>query len=346
MADTQRIMYLIGPEQVEMREEVIPRPGPGEIVLRVKIATTCGTDLKVYLRGGHPCMLNVPCPFGHEMAGTVWAVGKNVKGFREGDALVVANSASCGECELCRAGRENLCLDLQYLNGAYAEYLLIPPRFVRRSSHRRATDLEPALAAMAEPLACVFHGLSACDLKTNSEVVVLGAGPIGLMFVAELAHRGHRVILADVVPDRLDVGSRLGATVTVPLSGTVDDGGRLREATSEGRGAELVIEATGVPIAWTNSMKAVGLGGQVVLFGGCAPGTQIPCDTHRLHYSEITVKGVYHHRPATFRAALDRLADRSLKLELLLQAEYGLEGVERALQRMAVREILKASIKP
>ncbi len=341
---TYQVLYLLGPEHVEIRRKPLPKPAAGEVLLRLEAATTCGTDLKVWRRGAHPTMLSTPCPFGHEMTGVLAAVGAEVPTWSEGDAVVVANSASCGRCRFCLAGRENLCVNLLYLNGAFADYLLVPEPFVRRSTYRRPAGLKPALAAMTEPLACVFHGISACGLEDVTECIVLGAGPIGLMFVAELAHRGHTVILADLVPERLLVGQNLGASKTVLLSGGREDGNSLRAATHQERGAQLVIEATGFPSAWSNAMEAVATGGEVILFGGCAPGTTADLDTHRLHYSEITVKGVYHHRPATVQAALDRLAGGALRLEDMLQERCDLEGVEGALKRMASREILKAVV--
>ena len=232
-------------------------------------------------------MLSAPCPFGHEMTGTLAAIGPGVTAWREGDAVVVANSASCGHCRFCRAGRENLCTNLLYLNGAFAEYLLVPEPFVRRSTYGRPAGLDPALAAMAEPLACVFHGLSTSHLENQTECIVLGAGPIGLMFVAELTLRGHHVILGDLVPERLEVGRRLGAAETVKVWGDREDGDRLRTATKRQQGAQLVIEATGFPSAWSNAMEAVDTGGEFILFGGCPPGTTAEMDTHRLHYSEL-----------------------------------------------------------
>ena len=220
----------------------------------------------------------------------------------------------------------------------------MPEPFVNRSTYVRPAVIDPTLAAMTEPLACVFHGLSSCDLEDQKECIVVGAGPIGLMFVAELNNRGHRVILGDLVPDRLEVGRRLGAAKTALLMGNLDDGGLLRQATEGQHGASLVIEATGIPEAWTTAMKTVASGGEVILFGGCAPGTTADLDTHQLHYQEITVKGIYHHRPATFQAALNRLTEGSLRLEELLQERCNLDGVEAALKRMGSREILKASV--
>jgi L-iditol 2-dehydrogenase len=340
-----RVLYLLGQEHVEIREEQIPEPGKGELLIRVEAATTCGTDLKVYRRGGHPRMLTPPCPFGHEMSGVISRTGAGVKDWRDGDPVVISNSAPCGQCVYCRAGRENLCDDLHYLNGAYAEAVLIPERFVRRATYRRPDGLEPAVAALTEPLACVLHGLSRCPAAVSGGAAVLGGGPIGLMFVAELARRGYDVVLGDLIPKRLQLGQRLGANKTVLLTGETHDSELLQAATGE-LGTPLVIEATGVPAAWSTAMETVAVGGTVVLFGGCAPGIQVACDTHRLHYSEITVAGVYHHRPTSFRAALERLAEHSQDLALLIDEEHPLEGVEGALRRMADRKILKACIRP
>lgn len=341
-----RVLYLVGPERVELREEPLPAPGRGEILLRVDAATTCGTDLKVFRRGGHPRMLVTPCPFGHEVSGTVAAVGAAVSPWREGDGVIVVNSASCGGCEPCRAGRENLCRDLRYLNGAYADHLLVPERFVARSTRRRPDGLDPALGALTEPLACVHHGIEACDLDGPTEVAVIGAGPIGLMFVAELAVLGHRVVAADLDPGRLEVAARLGAAAIVLCAGDGSDGERLRGAGAGGLGVPVVVEATGAPAAWTAALEAVRPGATVVLFGGCAPGTVVPLDAQRLHYGELTVKGVYHHRPATVDRAVERLSASPAALASLLEEEHPLEGVETALRRMQGRQILKAAILP
>jgi len=339
---------LLGPEHLEVRDVAVPDPGPGEMLLRVGAATTCGTDVKVFRRGGHPRMLAVPALFGHEMAGTVERCGPGAQGVAPGDRVVVANSASCGECARCRAGRENLCPRLVYLNGAFAEFVLVPERFVRRSLYPIPRDMPFERAALAEPLACVLHGLDACDLarggETSAEAVVFGAGPIGLLFVAALARAGQRVLLADPNPPRLEVGERMGAARTLRIERGGGQSGAVRAATREGEGADVAVDCTGVPQVWSDALDSVRAGGLVNLFGGCAPGTRIPLDTHRLHYGEITVKGVYHHRPATFARAVELLADPAFPAGHLISGRRPVAEVEAALRSMMRKEALKVVI--
>lgn len=347
---TMRGAMLLGPEHIEVRDVPVPRPGPGELLLKIKAATTCGTDVKVFRRGGHPRMLKVPTLFGHEMAGTIADIGEGVELFAPGDDVVVANSASCGVCDPCRAERENLCEELVYLNGAFAQYLLVPARFVTRNTHRIPQGLTFEEAALTEPLACVLHGIEACELNRYSrngqaEVIIYGAGPIGLLFVAALARQGHRVLLADPNPPRLDVGAKLGASETICIERGGGQFAGVVEKTSHSKGAHVAVDCTGVPEVWQDALASVRTGGLVNLFGGCAPGTTVPLDTHRLHYSELTVKGVYHHRPENVRDALDLLTAEDFQARLLLSDECGIDGVEAALRQMMDKKALKVVIR-
>jgi L-iditol 2-dehydrogenase len=314
--------------------------------VRIGAATTCGTDVKVLRRGGHPRMLHAPTPFGHEMAGTVVASGPGQERWNVGDRVVVANSAPCGQCEPCQRGRENLCRDLQYLNGAFAEYILVPSRFAAVSTYALPDDLPFAVASLSEPLACVLHGLELCPLERPSDTVVYGGGPIGLLFVNLLAGRGHHVVLADPNPQRLEVARRMGAAEAVLVGRDGGEAAHLRRHARQGDGFDLAIEATGSPVAWEDALASARPGGTVLLFGGCRPGTVIPLDTHRLHYCELTVKGAYHHRPATFQRALDLLASGAVQAGELLSAERPLEELEEALRSMMRKEALKVVIRP
>lgn len=342
----QQVVYLTGPETIEIREEPIPVPAEGELLVRIRAATTCGTDVKTFRRGGHPRMLTVPTPFGHEFAGSVEAVGTNVTSYAPGDRVVVANSAPCHQCGYCATARENLCKDLHYLNGAYAEFLLIPHRFVQHSTHRLNPELPYEIAALTEPLACVIHGVNACQLGEGSEALVYGGGPIGLLMTAVLSVQGHRVVVADPNPRRLNVARILGAHDTVKVK---RDGGQaegVRKHAANGDGFDCAIDATGVPEVWADAIACVRPGGVVNLFGGCAPGTHVKLDTHLVHYSELTIKGVYHHRPATVSQALNMLNRKAFDPRPLLTAEMPLHDLEKALRAMIGKEALKVVIRP
>ena len=343
---TFRCAYLLGPSQIELRDISGRPPGEGELLIEIEAATTCGTDVKVYRRGGHPRMLTPPCPFGHEMAGTVVDTGMHVSGWRAGDRVVVANSAPCGGCSPCRAGRENLCEDLAYLNGAFAERLIVPARFSGRSVYHLPSHVEADLGALAEPLACVVHGFDRMRLPAASDVLVLGGGPIGLMFVYLLTLHSHRVCLADPHATRLELARALGATHTHRIVERASLADELNGLSVSARGFDAAIDATGTAAGWSAAVDAVQPGGVVNFFGGCAPGTEITLDTHRAHYSEITLHGCYHHRPATFARAIEILSQPVQPLSRLVTFDCPLDEVERALLAMIERRALKVAIRP
>ena len=310
-------------------------PGAGEILVRIAAATTCGTDVKVFRLGGHPRMLKVPTPFGHELAGTVAASGSGVEEWQIGDRIVVVNSASCGRCSYCLQERENLCSDLQYLNGAFAEYLLVPERFVESSTYAIPDSLPDPLAALAEPLACVFHGIEACGLDSLSKILVVGAGPIGQLFVGTLASAGHRLVVVDSNASRREVAIKMGATQAWDRSQVA------------GRGDfDLAIDATGTLAGWERAIQTARAGGQVLFHGGCPPGSRLELDTSRVHYDELTLRGAYHHRPPTVRQALDTLTHGLFPAELLLTAHMPLAETEEALRSMMRRDNLKVVLDP
>jgi len=341
---TGRVAYLLGPERLEWRREPVPEPGPGEIVVRVAAAVTCGTDLKVYRQGGHARMLRPPCPFGHEVAGRVHAVGPGVAGWRAGDRVAVANSAPCGHCDRCAAGRENLCRDLIYLNGAFADYLRVPPRFVERALHVCPRDLAPEIAALAGPLACVLHGFELCAIPERRRTLVLGAGPIGLLWTAVLAASGHAVVLADPHPPRLAVGRALGALEVVEIE-RLHAAETLR-ATAGADGFDAAIDCTASAAGVESCAGVLAPGGVLCAFAGAAAGTVVALDLRALHYGEQQVRGAYHYRPRDYATALARLAAGTLRADLLLSATRPLDDLTWALGEMAARRALKVALIP
>ncbi|MGK2858531.1 MAG: zinc-dependent alcohol dehydrogenase [Thermoanaerobaculia bacterium] len=339
-------LFLLGPGHVELRKHKVPEPRTGEVLVAIRAATTCGTDLKVFRRGGHPRMLVVPTPFGHEMSGVIVHAGEGVEGWAMGDEVIVSNSAPCGSCDFCIRGRENLCRDLHYLNGAFSEYVVVTERFVKRSLYRKPPGLPFEIAALSEPLACVIHGLDVALLPPKADCLVIGGGPIGLLFVAMLAAEGHLVTLADPHESRLETGKLLGASQSLEVRRDGRDGQRLRSLGGAGEGFDAVIDATGSPAAWEAGIGVVRTGGSVLLFGGCAPGTSVALDTHLAHYSELTLRGAYHHRPETFARAVSVLARGVFDAKLLISGSCSLDGVADALHAMDRREVLKIVVTP
>jgi L-iditol 2-dehydrogenase len=339
-----RAVVFHGPD--DLRDEVVPVPTParGEIVVRIDAALTCGTDVKVRRRG-HPVMIpRVPTVFGHELAGSVAAVGQGVSRVREGDRVVAANSAPCGECRPCAAGRANLCEDLLFVNGAYGEYIALPPRLVASNvvPLRRATAMR---AAFAEPLACAMLGIERARLQAGQTVAVFGHGPLGCLLAMVAAAQKCRVIVVGKAGWRLDRVRALGIGDCVDATAPDDVIDALRAMTG-GRGPDVTIDATGRPDVWERAMAAVGRGGSVVFFGGCAPGTSVQLDTRRAHYEELTLVGAFHHTPALIRAAVDALESGAIVPDGLVTHRMRLDGVRTALDLMQNGQALKVLIEP
>ena len=344
--ESMRAAVLYGPEDVRMEEIPVPEIGPRDVLVRIRAALTCGTDAKVFKRGGHPTMIRPPAPFGHEFAGEVVAVGDEVEGFEPGMRVVAANSAPCGECRFCKLDRESLCKDILYINGAYAEYVAIPERIVRRNLLHIPDHLPFKHAALVEPLACVVHGIEESNIRLGDTVVVNGAGPIGLFFIRLAKLREARVIVTDMDAGRLETAKRLGAADILLASEVEDIVQAVRALTPEGDGTDVVIDATGVPAMWEAATRMVRKGGLVNLFGGCKPGSTITLDTRLIHYSEITIKAAYHHTPRFVRLALDLLASGRMMPEEFVTRELPLDRVHEALNLIINRKGVKTAVIP
>lgn len=336
---------LYGQEDLRLEQVADPTPAAGEVVIQVGTATTCGTDLKVWRRGGHAKMLRPPTLFGHEAAGRIVAVGKEVKSWQVGDRVVANNSAPCIKCFFCQRQEYSLCPNLTWNNGTFAEYLKIPAPIVQHNLLAIPADLANELAAMTEPLACVLHGVARSNVKQGTRVVVLGDGAIGLMFVAVLAHQSAEVLLFGGNDQRLQIGKHLGAAETFNYHQLEDMPAVVREQT-EGWGADVVIEATGVPAVWETAIACARPGATVNLFGGCPRDTSITVNTEQLHYSELTLKGVFHNTPEYVRAALSLLASRVISFELLISEHRPLQDLEQVFQDMKNRKVIKVAIAP
>jgi L-iditol 2-dehydrogenase len=332
---TAAVLY--GKEDLRLERMAVPQAAEGELVVRVGAALTCGTDLKVYRRGYHAMMLKPPIPFGHELAGVVTEVGAGVTAFREGDRVVALNSAPCDVCFFCRHGQQNLCEDLLFNNGAYAEFIRIPARIVEKNTLAVPDGVPLEFAALTEPLACVVRGLEESGARAGDTMVVIGAGPIGLMFmhVAELA--GVHVIAVVKREDQIGAARLFGASSVVKVGAVEDVLESTRSLTPEGRGADVVIEAVANPLTWEWAVDMVRKGGVVNFFGGPPSGTKVKLDTNRLHYGDITLKASFHHTPATCRTAFELVTSGRFKCAEYITGRAGLSEVPEIFSRMMNR---------
>ena len=332
---TAAVLY--GKEDLRLEQVEVPRPAAGELLVRVGAALTCGTDLKVYRRGYHAMMLKPPIPFGHELAGVVVEAGEGVTAFREGDRVVALNSAPCDACFFCLHGQQNLCEDLLFNNGSYAEFIRVPARIVEKNTLLIPDGIPFEHAALTEPLACVVRGLEESGARAGDTMVVIGAGPIGLMFmhVAELA--GVNVIAVVKREDQIAAARLFGAVEVIQVGAVKDVVATIRALTPGGRGADVVIEAVATPATWEWAVDMVRKGGVVNFFGGPPSGTKVTLDTNRLHYGNITLKASFHHTPATCRTAFGLVTSGRFKCAEYITGRVGLEEVPAVFARMMTR---------
>lgn len=338
---------LYGQEDLRLEEVPLPTPAVGEIVIKVRTATTCGTDLKVWRRGGHARMLQPPTLFGHEAVGEIVSLGEGVTGWKIGDRVVANNSAPCMNCFFCHRREYSLCPNLVFNNGTFAEYLKIPAPIVQHNLLALPDDLDDTLASMTEPLACVLHGVVCSNIQPADRVIVIGDGAIGLMFTAAVVAQQSvaEVFLFGGHDQRLQIGRQLGASQTFNYHNLSDIPALVRDLT-DGWGADIVIEATGIPNVWETAIACGRPGATINLFGGCPRNTTITVSTEQLHYNALTLKGVFHNTPASVRDALSLLASRLIPFELLITEHRPLKELAQAFEDMKNRQAIKVAIEP
>jgi L-iditol 2-dehydrogenase len=346
MTIKMKAILFYAPGDIRFGETERPVPGPGEVLVQIRAALTCGTDLKTYRRG-HPVLIKeTPSVFGHEMAGVIAGLGAGVEGFAIGQRVVAANSAPCGRCFYCRQGRLSLCERLDFLNGAYAEYIAVPARIVAHNLLPIPDGVSFRQAALTEPLACAVHGIERSKIGLGDTVCVIGHGPIGLMLTRLAKLKGARVIVVGRNPFKLDKARQFGADELVDITKGFDPVEAVRALTPRGRGVDVAIEAVGLPETWEQAISMTRPGGLVNLFGGCKSGTHVKVDTRRLHYDELEIIGVFHHTPRYVWAALSLIAGGQIDADALITHEIPLERLEEALQLMSQGQTLKVAVEP
>ena len=334
MKDTMLAGVLHGKEDLRLEEVAVPTIGPSDILIRVRAALTCGTDLKVYRRGHHAKMITLPSVLGHELAGDILQTGSVVKLFKPGDRVVSANSAPCHKCFFCRRDEKNLCENLLFNNGAYAPYVKIPGPIVECNTHRIPDHIDYREAALTEPLACVLKGLDDIRVKPGDTVTIIGLGPIGLMFVKLARIAGARVIAIGRYQVQLDRAEHLGAEVLIESRRGSNPIEEVKRGTEGGRGSDIVIEAVGSPHAWRLAVAIVRTGGIVNFFGGCPKETQVCLDTGRIHYSSLTLRATFHHTPSHVREAVDIISSGEIHASDFISVAAPLSDLIAVFQKM------------
>ena len=336
---------LLGPGRMDFQDIPLPQPAADEIVLKVETALTCGTDLKA-LRRGHP-KWPPPVRFGHEFAGTVAACGSQVGSVREGDAVMLAPTGPCGGCFYCQRKQENLCASLMdtMVLGGYAEYVTIPARVHQINLFPKPDRLSFAEAALLEPLACVMFGLEPIVLRPDDTAVIIGAGAFGLLYLIVLKMLGvERVYVVARNAYRAEIARALGATDIISCA--AEEAREAVLAATDGRGADLVVECTAQPSVWEEAVFWPRIGGQLILFGGCPPGTTVALDTYRIHYDQVRLFSPFHFTPKAVRRAYELLVAGHIPSQHLISHSYPLSQLPAVFELLQHGRGIKYAILP
>ncbi len=317
-------LYGIG--DIRLTELDKPVPNGGEIVVQVKAATTCGTDLKTFLRG-RPNQVFPTVPWGHECSGIVHEVGEGVEQWKVGDRVAFHNSAPCYHCYYCKRQQFELCDNLIVNWGAYAEYILVPAAIVRTSTFAIPEGFSFEIASLLEPFACTVYGAARAGIVPGDKVGIIGAGfqGYGMAQLAKL-YGADSVLVMDLVPSRLELVGSIDGVIPINVE-QEDVNSRIAELT-DGRGCDVVIEAAGTPKTWELAIAFTRKGGRVVEYGGCKGGTTITVPTERLHYHGLTIIGVLHTTPQYVQMAWDLMRTGMVDLSRTITSRAPLDEIQ------------------
>ncbi|NVM02304.1 MAG: zinc-binding dehydrogenase [Candidatus Helarchaeota archaeon] len=338
-----------GPKNVVLEETPIPKISDDEVLVKIKASTTCGTDRKLYLRSGkkYPSYFKPPTIFGHETAGEIYQVGKNVTDYEIGQPVYVHDSGPCLKCFYCKIGRHSLCDNITWNWGTWTEFLRVPKEIIQSGNMVMIPkNLSFAEAALTEPLSCVLMGVERSNIGLGDSVVIMGAGPIGLFWTNLVKNKGAKIIQVDLKKERLELAKKLGADVVLNAEEEKDIVQTVRDHTNEGRGADVAIEAIGYPQTWETTIKMARKGGLVNLFGGPPPTSDISINTALLHYNELTLIGVFHTTPRYVQASINLLANKKIDTDIFITEELKLDDLDKILDNLVNQKGIKTAIIP
>ena len=347
-----RQLQLLEPGKVELKDVLIPHAEPGEVVLKIKAALTCGTDLKTFRRG-HP-KFKLPMPFGHEFSGDIVEIGSGgVKNFKVGDPVMLAPTAPCGQCYYCKRNLGNLCSYTMetMVHGGYAQYIKIPAHVAKINLFHKPADLDYFEAAALEPLSCVVYGSSFIDVKPRqSNVLIIGAGPIGLMYIPIMKLLGaKRVVVLGRRSLRLQCATQLGADIVIDQKSCPSDLTKTKEILRnafQGKNCDIVIECTGQTSVWEKSLALADNRAQVMLFGGCASGTTFCLPLADIIKRQLTIKGAFHFIPEYVKKTYDLLCNKKINISPIITRKIPLSRYDEMIKTLLNGDDIKIGIEP
>ena len=333
-----------GVNDIRIEEYPTPEAGPGEIIVKTRVAGICATDIKTLLGQGIP--KDLPTILGHEVVGEIAVTGDGVDGFSVGDRVGVYPIAVCGKCRYCLQGRHNLC-EAEFglghgIEGGFAEYVRLPREIVDIGGVvKLGDDLSYEDAVMAEPLSCTLAAARTCKLQKGHSVLIIGAGPMGLMHLKTAKYYDCEVMIADLIDDRLSLAGKMGADhlINSGQKNLHDEVMRL----TEDRGADAVIISLGIPQVIEDNMKLTAKGGVCNIFGGPPP-SEIKLDPRWLHYLEITLTGTFASTPEDFRNCLELIRDKSIVVSDLLSHRFTLDNFLDAVEKAKNQEMVRGIV--
>ena len=325
-----------------VEDRLIPEiKNPTDVLLEIYGCGICGTDPKI-IAGEHPVVHGII--LGHEYAGTVLKVGEKAKNVKPGDRVTVDVDIKCGECYYCKTGRENLCQNIktlgEHLDGGYALYNISPA-----STLYKMPDTMPFEAGiLAGPISCVANGVRRAQIKPGDTVVIIGAGPMGLLYLQLLKNsEAARVIVCEVKDKRIEDAKKFGAEIVIDPK--KEDPAGVVKSLTDGRGADVVIEAAGNPIATKQALSMIGRGGKVVLFGINPQGQEVPIQPFDVTFRQIEIVGSFISN-YTFHAALELLNAGKFDLENFITHRIKLTEIHKGIDLMKKGECIKVMITP
>jgi L-iditol 2-dehydrogenase len=342
MSDYQAMLYY-GPEDLRFEKLTRKELTKNEVRVKIETALSGGTDVKTYLRGHPKLIKQTPSAFGYEFAGEI-IESKNRK-FKIGEKVIAANTAPCNQCFFCRKGQEELCTNLEFLNGSFAQEIIIPEKIVTKNLYKYPSTLSAQRAAFTQTLAVCLLGFDRSFIEDRDTICIYGIGAIGQCFIklCKALRENITVIAIGSSEKKKKLAKQSGADYVFDYK---KDDLKKEILKLTDFGVDKIIEATGKAEVWSQCLELIRPGGLINYFGGCEQDSKIEIPTYDLHYKEITLTGSFHHSPKYIQKALTILQSDLIDVESLISKEMKLEELEEALKLMISGDAIKIAIKP